>query len=200
MAGLFRPCPGHVHFLSNHHEAYIPAQRPQACPHPRFPCPHGHQERPCRPCSPSCQGSQEPDSLNLAPFDVTVRYCFPRTHRLLRPAEFQTVFDSAAFKVGEQHFVLLVRPNGLDHPRLGLVIAKKKVRLSVERNRLKRTIRESFRFHQAQLPAVDVIFMARNDLGSVVSAELAAALGKSWKRLERKAGTRPSAGAAEPQA
>lgn len=119
---------------------------------------------------------------------------------MLRPAEFQAVFDSAAFKIGEQHFLLLVRPNGLDHPRLGLVIPKKKVRLSVERNRLKRTIRESFRSHQAQIPAVDVIFMARNDLGSLASADLAAVLDKSWKRLERKAGTRPSAGAAEPQA
>lgn len=96
--------------------------------------------------------------------------------------------------------MLLVRPNGLDHPRLGLVIAKKKVRLSVERNRLKRTVRESFRSQQAQLPPVDVIFMSRNDLGSLTSAELAVALTKSWKRLERKAVSRPSAGAVEPQA
>ncbi len=131
------------------------------------------------------------------------RYCFPRTHRLLRPGEFQTVFDSTAFKVGEQHFLLLVRPNGLDHPRLGLVIAKKKVRLAVERNRLKRTIRDSFRLHQADLPAVDVIFMARNDLVNMVSPELATQLDKSWKRLARKAGTQvvsPPANVAEPKA
>ena len=96
--------------------------------------------------------------------------------------------------------MLLVRPNGLDHPRLGLVIAKKRVRLSVERNRLKRTVRESFRSQQAQLPPVDVIFMSRNDLGSLTSAELAVALAKSWKRLERKAVSRPGAGAVEPQA
>lgn len=133
---------------------------------------------------------------------MTARYRFPRTHRLLRPAEFQTVFDSTAFKVGEQHFLLLVRPNGLDHPRLGLVIAKKKVRLAVERNRLKRTIRTSFRLHQAALPPVDLIFMARNDLGSLASAELALQLEKSWKRLARKAVTvaAPTADVAEPKA
>ncbi|HQV41455.1 MAG: ribonuclease P protein component [Moraxellaceae bacterium] len=117
---------------------------------------------------------------------MTACYRFPRTHRLLRPEDFKTVFDSTAFKVGEQHFLLLIRPNGLDHPRLGLVIAKKKVRLSVERNRLKRTVRDSFRRHQATLPAVDIIFMARNDLGSLVSADLAMQLEKSWKRLIRK--------------
>lgn len=133
---------------------------------------------------------------------MTARYRFPRTHRLLRPAEFQTVFDSTAFKVGEQHFLLLVRPNGLDRPRLGLVIAKKKVRLAVERNRLKRTIRTSFRLHQGTLPPVDLIFMARNDLGSLASAELALQLEKSWKRLARKAVTAaaPTADVAEPKA
>jgi len=133
---------------------------------------------------------------------VTARYRFPRTHRLLRPAEFQTVFDSTAFKVGEQHFLLLVRPNGLDRPRLGLVIAKKKVRLAVERNRLKRTIRTSFRLHRGTLPPVDLIFMARNDLGSLASAELALQLEKSWKRLTRKAVTAaaPTADVAEPKA
>jgi ribonuclease P protein component len=136
---------------------------------------------------------------------VTACYRFPRTHRLLRPAEFQTVFDSTAFKVGEPQFLLLVRPNGLSHPRLGLVIAKKKVRLAVERNRLKRTIRNSFRLHQAALPAVDVIFMARNDLGNTLSADLAVQLDKSWKRLTRKAETpksTPTASAhvAEPKA
>lgn len=133
---------------------------------------------------------------------MTARYRFPRTHRLLRPAEFQTVFDSTAFKVGEQHFLLLVCPNGLDRPRLGLVIAKKKVRLAVERNRLKRTIRTSFRLHQGTLPPVDLIFMARNDLGSLASAELALQLEKSWKRLARKAVTAaaPTADVAEPKA
>ncbi|HEX4869322.1 MAG TPA: ribonuclease P protein component [Moraxellaceae bacterium] len=118
---------------------------------------------------------------------------FPRSSRLLRPAEFQAVFDSAGFKVGESGFLLLVRPNGSDHPRLGLVIAKKKVRRSVDRNRLKRVVRESFRLHQAALPAADVIFMARNELATLASPELHAALAQAWKRLRRKMdGSRPA--------
>ncbi len=121
------------------------------------------------------------------PPDLNGRCGFPPTHRLLRPAEFQAVFDSAAFKVGEAQFLLLVRHNGLDHPRLGLVIAKKKVRRSVDRNRLKRTVRESFRLHQASLPAADLIFMARNDLATIPSETLRQALVQGWKRVQRKA-------------
>ena len=105
---------------------------------------------------------------------------------MLRPAEFQAVFDSAGFKVGESGFLLLVRPNGSDHPRLGLVIAKKKVKRSVDRNRLKRVVRDSFRLHRAMLPAVDVIFLARNDLVDVANADLHSALVQAWKRLRRK--------------
>lgn len=125
---------------------------------------------------------------------------FPPTHRLLRPAEFQAVFDGAAFKVGEARFLLLVRPNSFGHPRLGLVIAKKKVRRSVDRNRLKRTVRESFRQHQSELPATDVIFMARQDLVAMDSAALREALDQAWKRLRRKAGKTSPTGASGAEA
>lgn len=131
---------------------------------------------------------------------MNLGYRFSRTHRLLRPAEFKAVFDSTAFKVGEQHFVLLLRPNGLDHPRLGLVIAKKKVRLAVDRNRLKRRIRDSFRRHQQDLPAVDIIFMARQELADVEPAVFAAVLEKAWKRTARKAAQAAGNGSAETSA
>lgn len=106
---------------------------------------------------------------------------------MLRPAEFQAVFDASTVKVGEARFLLLTCPNGSDHPRLGLVVAKKKVRRSVDRNRVKRVVRESFRLHQAQLPAHDVIFMARQDLASCSREQLRAELDQAWKRLTRKA-------------
>lgn len=111
---------------------------------------------------------------------------FTPAQRLLRPAEFQAVFDGTTFKVGESGFLLLVRHNSLSHPRLGLVIAKKKVRRSVDRNRLKRTVRESFRLHQASLPAADVVFMARHDIMALPATALREALGQAWKRMSRK--------------
>lgn len=116
------------------------------------------------------------------------RLGFPPALRLLRPAEFQAVFDSTSFKVGEANFLLLVRCNDLGHARLGLVIAKKKVRRAVDRNRLKRQIRDSFRLQQNLLPAVDVVFLARQDLMALDSAAFRAALEQAWKRLQRKHG------------
>lgn len=88
---------------------------------------------------------------------------------------------------------MLVRCNELNHARLGLVIAKKKVRRSVDRNRLKRTIRESFRLHQDALPATDVVFMARQDIMAMPADVFRQALEQAWKRLQRKAENHASA-------
>jgi ribonuclease P protein component len=117
---------------------------------------------------------------------VNGRYQYPPALRLLRPAQFKTVFDSATFKIGQSHFLLLACPNGLDHARLGLVIAKKKVRLAVQRNRIKRVTRDSFRHQQASLPPVDLVMIARQDLADLDNATLQQALLDAWKRLGRK--------------
>ncbi len=79
----------------------------------------------------------------------------------------------------------LACPNGLDHPRLGLVFSKKNVRRAVDRNRLKRLTRESIRLQQHQLPAVDIVVLARRDAVGLDSATLHRQLSGMWRRLER---------------
>lgn len=110
---------------------------------------------------------------------------FSREKRLLTPRHFKAVFDSPTGKVPGKNLLLLVRNNDLDHPRLGLVIGKKSVKLSVERNRLKRLMRESFRLHQDNLIGWDIVVVARKGLGDIENPELIQHFGKLWKRLAR---------------
>jgi ribonuclease P protein component len=110
---------------------------------------------------------------------------FGREKRLLTPRQFQAVFDSPSGKAPGKNVLLLARNNELDHPRLGLVIGKKSVKLSVERNRLKRQIRESFRANQETLVGWDIVVVARKGLGDLENVELAQQFGKLWKRLAR---------------
>jgi ribonuclease P protein component len=114
---------------------------------------------------------------------------FSRDKRLLTPRQFKTVFDSPAAKVPGKNILLLARDNGLDLPRLGLVIGKKSVKLSVERNRLKRLLRESFRLNQPMLSGWDVVIVARKGLADQSNAELLQQFGKLWKRLARHRST-----------
>lgn len=124
---------------------------------------------------------------------MTSDNCFGKSRRLLNAAAFKTVFDQTENKVSNKELLCLSRKNGLDHPRLGLVIAKKNIRLSVQRNRVKRIIRESFRLHQHQLPAVDMIVMARKGLGELDNAAIHAELARMWQRLIRKYANQPTA-------
>ncbi|MCY1265455.1 Ribonuclease P protein component [compost metagenome] len=110
---------------------------------------------------------------------------FVRDKRLLTSRQFTAVFDSPTTKVPGKHVLLLARENGLDHPRLGLVIGKKNVKLAVERNRLKRIIRESFRHNQESLGGLDIVIIARRGLGDMENPELHLQFGKLWKRLLR---------------
>ena len=129
-----------------------------------------------------------PKAVHVWQFDnpaLEVSQDFSREKRLLTPRHFKAVFDSPTGKVPGKNLLLLARDNDLDHPRLGLVIGKKSVKLSVERNRLKRLMRESFRLHQDSLVGWDIVIVARKGLGDVENPELIQHFGKLWKRLAR---------------
>lgn len=119
-------------------------------------------------------------------------FSFPKSLRLLTPAEFKQVFDSAALKVSTKEVLILARANQLDHPRLGLVIAKKHVRRATARNRIKRIIRETFRLHQhlftGTAAGLDVVILARAGLDRLDNAALHQQLPSLWRQLQRKAG------------
>ena len=68
---------------------------------------------------------------------------------------------------------------------MGLAIAKKAAKRAVDRNRIKRLCRESFR-QQDNLPVVDLVVMTRASAVSATNAELFSALDKHWQRIRRK--------------
>lgn len=63
---------------------------------------------------------------------------------------------------------------------LGLAIAKKQIRRAVDRNRLKRLIRESFRHHKAELQGYDIVVMARTKAITTSNAEIFEKLKQHW--------------------
>jgi ribonuclease P protein component len=81
--------------------------------------------------------------------------------------------------------VLRVRENTLPHARLGLAISKRSLKLAVQRNRIKRLARESFRRSFASLPAVDIVIMSQPELASMDNAAILQQLEVSWQRVSQ---------------
>ena len=100
------------------------------------------------------------------------RYVFPRSRRLLAAAQFDAVFAQRR-NLRDTVFVLMGRPNGLGHARLGLVVAKKLCPRAVDRNHIRRLAREQFRLMQHELPAWDMVLrLARRPQGDNMAEEL----------------------------
>lgn len=65
-----------------------------------------------------------------------------------------------------------------------MALSKRHARTAVERNRVKRLVRETFRQHRATLPAIDLVVMLRSDTAQTPIAVLRARLERLWTLLE----------------
>jgi ribonuclease P protein component len=104
--------------------------------------------------------------------------------KLLKATEFDRVFKKPV-RSSDRYFTVLARPNEMDHPRLGLVISKRKVRLAVNRNRLKRIIRETFRCSKENYCA-DYVVLAGQQGADGNNNELFKSLDRHWKTIKKK--------------
>ncbi|EOD4268272.1 ribonuclease P protein component [Acinetobacter baumannii] len=115
-------------------------------------------------------------------------YSFSTDLRIRCAADYKSVFDGALFKVHQPHFLFLAKLTEQPNSRLGIVVAKKKVRRAHERNRIKRLARESFRLHQPKFRSdIDVVVMPKVGIETITNAELYQQLDFAWQKLQRLA-------------
>ena len=99
-----------------------------------------------------------------------------------RPGDYDTVLTGGK-RYSEQTLTAVVKSANPGAPRLGLAISSRVAPDAVDRNRIKRLARESFRRHRAQLPGVDVVILARTGAAAARPAELRGALERLWQRI-----------------
>lgn len=133
-----------------------------------------HSSRPNRSATATDEDLEKPSRLR-----------FPRHARIADKASFSRVFAGSA-RSTDRLFTVLSRANGRRRARLGLAISKRHCRLAVERNRLKRIVRESFRHHQHALAGLDVVVINRRDAACAGNARLFDSLAAHWQRCCRK--------------
>jgi ribonuclease P protein component len=92
---------------------------------------------------------------------MATKATFRPEERIKAPADFRRVFERRR-SVSDAFLIIYGVENGRGYARLGISVARKKVRRATARNRIKRLIREAFRLNKAELPCgLDLVVMPR---------------------------------------
>ena len=109
---------------------------------------------------------------------------FPRSNRLKSKYDFQSVF-AASCKISQKHLLVLYRPNQKPDPRVGIVVAKHHLKRAVDRNVIKRLVRESFRHHKESLKGLDIIVLLRSKCTPLDKTALREEIDNLWRQLKK---------------
>ncbi len=94
------------------------------------------------------------------------RNAYTHLDRLQNASQYTRVFDQA-IKSNSEFFTILSRENAIGQPRLGIVVAKRHAKRAVDRNTIKRIIRESFRQTKTSLPNNDYIVILKRPIKAI---------------------------------
>jgi ribonuclease P protein component len=108
---------------------------------------------------------------------------------LLKAAQYQRVFKHSEFKASDRFMTILAVTNELQHPRLGTAVSIKAAGNAVQRNRIKRLVRESFRLHHELLGSNDLVVLVRPGISSRSNQQLLSALDTHWHTIAAHAHT-----------
>jgi len=111
---------------------------------------------------------------------------FTREGRLLISSEFDAVFKGKDYRVGTAEFLILAKKNDSQKSRIGMVIGKKTTKLAVNRNRIKRAIRESFRTSFPKNLHLDIVIVARPGINKYLKVNSVNLLNDLWQKLHKK--------------
>lgn len=109
---------------------------------------------------------------------------FPRSVRLLRAADFKRVVGQGRRRRSSS-FTAFELPGQGEGARVGLTVSRKSLPRSIDRNRFKRIVRETFRA-ALPLPCFDVVIMAATGARTTDRRQLAAELHEYWRRLRER--------------
>lgn len=107
---------------------------------------------------------------------------FASKQHIRHASEFDAVFKHGK-RVSSGCFVLHYLVVERDYPRLGMVVSKRNCALAVNRNRIKRIIREQFRLKQYTLPGIDLVVLLKSSTKKIRDQEQTEWLEKLFSEL-----------------
>src|SRR5690606_6599000 len=128
-----------------------------------------------------------PRAASVSPSDPTAgvsvrQYSLPRAARLLKAGDFAALRGNSR-RIGVRHFLAEFSPNAQNACRLGQAVSRRVSKRAVQRNRIKRLVRESYRLIRADLPCVDILLIARPSAVAAPNPVLREDLAALWNKL-----------------
>jgi ribonuclease P protein component len=139
--------------IIHHAEAYISTEQSPPRQDTRLSRTHGDQERSSRAEETAREGSQAVDTGTL----LSSNGVSPRRANLRKSAEFRCVYEGGK-RFDGRLMTAFVLPNHFGHHRLGITASRRASRSAVERNRMKRLLREAFRLSEATLQGTETYY------------------------------------------
>jgi len=168
--------------LEARNEKNLSTKQPEALTNPRFPIAYGKPQWAQGATFKTCEGSRTSVGLNKGLPGEHADSRLPPQARLSRSLEFRDVFAQSSRYV-DPCFTVLARRNGGRQARLGLAISRKHARRAVDRNRIKRIVRESFRQRRHLLHGIDIVVLCRRSALSRPNVGLFSSLSGHWRRV-----------------
>jgi ribonuclease P protein component len=120
------------------------------------------------------------DNLSL---NQKISYSFTKKYKVNKAAQYTHIFNKPKRSV-DKKFIIIAKLNKENHPRLGLAISKKSIKLSVQRSRIKRLVKEYFRNKVIPSNApIDFVVMAKKNIQNDDNKNLTLSLSVNFNKL-----------------
>ena len=119
----------------------------------------------------------------MVPGEFSAR--FSRSCRLVRSADYRSITTTGS-QSRDAFFRVFARENGGRIGRVGLTVSRHAAPRAVDRNRIKRAIRESFRNNQRRLLGLDIVAVARLASRDKGSNALFISLERHWNTISKE--------------
>ena len=106
---------------------------------------------------------------------------FQKSKRLLNSEQYRGVLRQGK-KLFNPLFLLFILPNNQMQSRLGITVSKKVSKRAVDRNRIKRQVREYFRLNKVFVSNCDVVLIANPAAANKNNKEIRHALKNVWHK------------------
>ena len=163
-------------------------QQHQEKAYPWFPRPDGHPRRPGRPEPEAGKGTEETGGVTPQAGQRQIgeapgkgrqgmeSQTFGRDERIRKRQDYLRIYEQGV-RSYSPHFTIITCRNPAGIRRLGMTVSKKAGN-AVQRNRIKRLLREFFRLNKSRLPASqDIVIIAKRGILPLMYSDVCTELG-----------------------